>query len=134
MALYELAVLGSPTKAQLRALDRYLVKAAKRFKLKLHRDLVLKVGTRRFRPDSKVASAAIFFGGKLSGSLDVGRVLDKSAVPVLPVASRASRVSKEIPPSLQSLNCVFYEQDGPERVFSALLECVGLYHANVAFS
>lgn len=126
MALYRIAILGSPTLAQSKALERYISKAAVRFRLKPGIDIELIVNPISFRPDSKCSAAAIFFGGKRSIGIDIGKVMDVSSVPILPVASRADRVNKEIPPQLTALNCVFYKDHGSERVFASLLECLGL--------
>ncbi len=126
MALYRIAVLGSPTVAQLKALRSYLEEVEVRFNLRPGIDIELSVAPTSFRPDSKCSAAAIFFGGKLSIEFDVGSVVDTGNIPILPVASRANNVSKEIPPSLVGLNCVFYKDHGSDRVFASLLECLGL--------
>lgn len=126
MALYRIAVLGSPTKAQLKALKEYLALVEIRFKLKPGRDIELLVAPTSFRPDSKCSAAAIFFGGTHSKELDVASIVDVDTVPILPVASLPRNVGKEIPALLSALNCVFYKQDGPDRVFASLLECLGL--------
>lgn len=126
MALYELAALGSPSQAQLSALTDFLKEAAGRFKLSYGKELTLSVLPSTFRPSPRGASAAIFFGGHASAGVDVGHLLDKDFIPILPVASSADMVSVEMPTALQDLNCVFYKEDGPDRVFSSLLECVGL--------
>ncbi len=126
MALYRIAVIGSPTSAQLKALKKYLSKAEIRFKLKPGIDIKLMVAPTSFRPDSKCSSAAIFFGGANSKKFDVAAMLDVGTIPILPVASLPKNVSKEIPDLLSRLNCVFYKQDGSERVFASLLECIGL--------
>lgn len=126
MALYRIAVLGSPTVAQLKALRSYLEEAEVRFKLRPGIDIELSVDPNSFRPDSKCSAAVIFFGGKRSIEVDVGSVVDASTIPILPVASRADKVSKEIPLLLAGLNCVFYKDHGSEKVFASLLECLGL--------
>ncbi|MDB5870640.1 MAG: hypothetical protein JWQ07_82 [Ramlibacter sp.] len=126
MPLYEIAVLGSPTGTQLKALSKFFAQAAERFKLEIGRDIALSVQPRKFKPNAKAACAAIFFGGQDSAKIDVSDVVDQDVVPILPVASTSRSVSQEIPAPLQALNCVFYKENGSERVFSALLECVGL--------
>lgn len=126
MALYRIAVLGSPTAAQLKALKKYLAEAEVRFKLQPGRDIELLVAPTSFRPDSKCSAAAIFFGGARSKECDVASVVDVGIIPILPVASLPKNVNKEIPALLSGLNCVFYKEDGPERVFASLLECLGL--------
>lgn len=126
MTLYRVAVLGSPSRAQLKALEGFIKQTEVRFMLRQGVDIELSVNPASFRPDSKCSTAAIFFGGKHSIDIDVGSVVDVSTIPILPVASRANSVSKEIPPLLAGLNCVFYKDQGSERVFTTLLECLGL--------
>jgi hypothetical protein len=126
MALYKIAILGRPSAAQLKTFGRLVKTTETRFKLRSGRDIEVVVNPLVFRPESNCASAAIFFGGRRSAEIDVTGTLNVATTPVLPVATRAGSVAKEIPASLAGLNCVFYKEDGPERVFSALLECLGL--------
>lgn len=126
MPLYNIAVLGKPTRAQLAALKRHVVRTVDHFKLDAG-DIDVVVSPAKFDPDPRSSAAAIFFGGKGSLSLDVSGVLDITSVPVLPVASLASNVSSEIPAGLRNLNCVFYRgPGGADRVFGALFECLGM--------
>jgi hypothetical protein len=126
MTLYSVAVLGKPTKAQRTALERHVRKTVASFRLDAD-DIELVFDPARFSPDPRISSAAIFFGGKGSVTLDVSSVIDTATVPVLPVASLPDKVSKEIPPGLRGLNCAFYGgPGGAERVFGALLECLGM--------
>lgn len=126
MALYELAVLGSPTKEQLNNLKDHLSRAAASFQLKLGSDIALSIQPAKFIPNNRAAAAAIFFGGLESVKIDIKEVLASAAIPILPVSSTAATRTAEIPSSLSALNCLFYDQAGSDRVFSALLECVGL--------
>jgi hypothetical protein len=126
MALYELAVLGDPTPSQLDELTLSLAQAAENFQLKMGVDITLAIKPVRFSPDFTSASAVIFFGGKDSSNIDVHSVLDSKAITILPIASTRKNRSSEIPKSLESLNCMFYDENGAERIFSAFLECVEL--------
>ena len=126
MALYSIAVLGKPTRAQRTALERHVRQAIDRFRLDAD-DIELVFDPATFAPSSRTSSAAIFFGGRGSTSIDVSWILDVGTVPVLPVASQPNKVSKEIPTSLRGLNCVFYGgPGGADRVFDALLGCLGM--------
>lgn len=126
MTLYSIAVLGKPTSAQRKALERHVQRTRDRFRLDPD-DIEVVFDPARFAPDPRTSAAAIFFGGKKSSEVDISGVLDVSTVPVLPVASQPDKVSKEIPTGLRGLNCVFYGgPGGPERVFGALLECLGM--------
>jgi hypothetical protein len=126
MALYELAILGDPSQDQLDELTKMLTQAAENFQLKMGVDIKLSIKPKQFSPDSRSASAVIFFGGKDSSNIDVHSILSSQTITILPVASTLDNFSSEIPNSLKSLNCMFYDTDGAERVFSALLECVEL--------
>ncbi|UAN02012.1 toll/interleukin-1 receptor domain-containing protein [Achromobacter mucicolens] len=126
MALYSIAVLGKPTKAQRKILERQIITATSRFRLDAD-DIDLVFDPELFEPSSRSSAAAIFFGGRGSVSIDISQTLDVRTIPVLPVASRQEAVGKEIPDGLRGLNCVFYEgPGGSERVFAALLECLGM--------
>jgi hypothetical protein len=126
MPLYELAVFGSPTVDQLNKLHEQLADACQRFKLKQDDEISLVVQPAEFRPSMRAAAAAIFFGGKDSVGLDISRAMDCESISILPVASNDASVQAEIPESLRRLNCLFADKVSPDRIFSALLECVGL--------
>lgn len=126
MALYELAVLGAPSEAQLAALRSRFADAAQTFQLQLGQDMRLAVQPAAFIPSERSASAAVFFGGGTSAALDTAAVLQGRLIPILPVATTQGQLASEIPEALRGLNCLFYDRDGPDRVFSTLLGCVGL--------
>lgn len=126
MALYELAVLGSPADHQVKALQEHLAKAACCFRLKIGTDITLAIKPDRFAPGVQNAAAAVFFGGEASVGIDVDTVLNNKLIPVLPVPTSKGELNAEIPSSLRGINCLFYDSDGADRVFSTLLSCVGL--------
>lgn len=125
MALYELAVLGHPNEVQLQELQRLVAEVQEQFGLDAV-EIALHVCPESFRPNQRSCAAALFIGGEAGASFDITAVVDPKTVPILPVASTAQQVPAEIPPELCRLNCVFLDQAPMERVFSALLECVGL--------
>jgi hypothetical protein len=126
MALYELAILGAPAEDQVNALKRHLEAAANQFKLRIGEGISLVIQPAEFRPNKRVAAAAVFFGGTASVSCDIAKVLDRQSMPIIPVASTGTAVSAEIPLALRALNCMFSDKVSLDRIFSALLECVGL--------
>lgn len=123
--LYELAVLGAPSEAQLDELQVCVAKSIEPFGLRLGHEVAWLVCPANFNPDQHHASAVVFFGGKDVPEANVEDLLRRS-VPVLPVAFDLSKVSQEIPIILQPLNCLDYSKGGAHRVATALLECVGL--------
>lgn len=126
MPLYELAVFGSPTSEQLSKLQDQLADACSRFRLTFGEDISLAIQPKEFRPDNRAAAAAIFFGGIDSVEVDISKIMDCESIAVLPVASNDASVATEIPLNLRRLNCLFVDKVNPDRIFSALLECVGL--------
>lgn len=125
MALYELALMGAPSNDQINALKEYITDVLEPFGLHLGSEVSWNVLPANFSPSSKTSSAVAFFGG--AGVTDVGiSDLLRKSVPVLPVVSRLDQFEAEIPPSLRPFNAVAYDTDGPVRVSTALLECVGL--------
>lgn len=126
MALYELAVLGSPTEDQVNELKMRLAISADQFKLRIGNDISLVIQPVEFRPNNRVVAAAVFFGGTDTVGYDIAKVLDRQSMPILPVASTGAAVSVEIPAALRSLNCMFSDKSSMDRIFSTLLECIGL--------
>lgn len=126
MALYEIAILGSPTELQTQEFIERLELAAANFKLVIGEDIVLLQNPHQFRPVQRSAAAAIFFGGVGSIDIDVRQVLDPKLIPILPVCTSQDTLDAELPTALRALNCVFYDQEGPDRIFAALMSCVGL--------
>ncbi|WP_229634098.1 toll/interleukin-1 receptor domain-containing protein [Duganella qianjiadongensis] len=118
--------MGAPTVEQIAKFQELLQAACSQFQLELGQDIALTIQPEEFRPDSRAAAAAIFFGGINSVNLDIAKVIDFDAMTVLPIASSDAAVMTEIPPPLRRLNCLFADKVTPERIFHALLECVGL--------
>lgn len=86
--------------------------------------MALDIRPMRFAPAPRMPAAVAYFGAV---GVDDPALTDvvKTRVPILPVASSTDLVSSEIPRALSSLNALSYGE-GPERVTSALLECLGL--------
>lgn len=124
-AIYNLAVLGAPSEAQVQALEAALAPAVAAFGMTLGDQVAWSVCPATFEPSNKSSSAAVFFGGHGARGMDVGHLLLR-AVPVLPVVSSTSKVHDELPDQLRRFNALDYGDAGPTRVATALLECVGL--------
>jgi hypothetical protein len=125
MVLYELAVLGVPSDAQADELKQHISQVTELFGLRLGHEITWQVRPANFMPGQKTPAAVAFFGG--AGVSEAGLdTLLATGVPILPVASADGRIGAEIPPKLKALNCLTYAGNGPQRIATAMLECVGL--------
>lgn len=124
-ALYQLAVLGSPTDAQVTVLRDIVSKAVALFGLTLGEEVDWQVQPSSFDPHQQRSSAAVFYGAPDCKVANVEALL-RRGIPVLPVASDLTRVAEEIPTALLPINCLDYGTGGAQRVATALLECAGL--------
>lgn len=126
-SLYEFAVLGAPSDAQLNELQECVAQSIKPFGLRLGHEVTWSVRSTNFNPDQHKASVVVFFGGNDAPEANVAELM-RRAIPVIPVVSNLSSttVRREIPEILQPLNCLDYGKGGIQRVTTALLECVGL--------
>ncbi|MFZ5698241.1 MAG: toll/interleukin-1 receptor domain-containing protein [Pseudomonadota bacterium] len=124
-ALYQLAVLGNPSDAQVSDLQMILSHAVGLFGLRLGHEIGWEVRPADFNPDQQRSSAVVFYGAENAPLTNMANLL-KRGIPILPVASDINRVPTEIPELLRPLNCLAYNAGGAQRVATALLECVGL--------
>jgi hypothetical protein len=125
MALYELAVMGSPSDAQVNELRACVSGIIEAFGLQLNSEVGWLVRPVEFQPAQRTPGAAVFFGG--AGVSDAGVPgLLRRCIPTIPVVSAVGQVHIEIPALLQPFNCLVYGNDGSLRIATALLECVGL--------
>ncbi len=122
---YELALLGSPTPEQARAVKTEVKRMLAAFGLRLTKEVAWQLRPAAFSPNPLRASAAAFFGGP-GVPLGPARGLIASHIPVVPVVSDLELVAKDLPIELRSLNALGYDTAGARRVATALLECAGL--------
>jgi len=125
MVLYELAIIGTPSDAQIDELSACVSQVVEPFGLRLGEEVAWSVRPETFEPSQRTPAAVAFFGG-VGVNEDGLDALRRSGVPILPVASAEARIAAEIPSQLRPLNCLAYATHGPERVVTGLLECVGL--------
>lgn len=123
--LYELALLGSPSKEQIGELEQFVSETIEPFGLQIGKEVGWVIYPEPFNPNQQRSSAAVFFGANNAplGNLDI--LLGKS-IPILPVTSDIKKINEEIPVALQHLNCLDYGKEGAKRVANALLGCAGL--------
>jgi hypothetical protein len=123
--LYELAVLGAPTDAQVEELEAILGAAVATFGLTLGQQVAWAVKPAEFKPAQQRASAAAFYGGDAAPTQPLDWLL-RTGVPIIPVVSDIRRVAREIPVNLRRLNCMSYGAEGARGVATLMLECAGL--------
>jgi hypothetical protein len=125
MALYELAVMGAAAAGQIDELERYVSEGIERFGLHLGQEVTWSVCPTDFKVPQKIPAAIAFFGGSGIAEAGVDAAL-RHGISILPIASAETNIGAEIPSSLKPLNCLTYAGHGPQRIATALLECVGL--------
>jgi len=125
MALYELALMGAPSEEQVDELTRHLSELIAPFGLHLGAEVTCSIRPTSFTPSQKTAAAVAFFGDLGVSEEGLSSVL-ASGIPVLPIPSTDSAFGTEIPAPLRALNGLSYRTHGPERIATAVLECVGL--------
>lgn len=123
--LYELAVLGEPSDAQVAELREAVSRIVEAFGLRLGREVSWLVRPGNFRPSQQRAAAVVIFGGKSVAEANL-RVLLATAVPMLPVVSDLKKIRDEVPEVLQSLNCLNYSSGGMSELAVRMLECASL--------
>jgi hypothetical protein len=117
--------MGAPSVTQLSEMERHVFESLAPFGLRLGVEVTWSVQPARFDMMPKEPAAVAFFGGAGVSDTTAAEALNRG-VPILPIASSASAIGAEIPASLKHLNCLTYADHGPERISTALLECVGL--------
>lgn len=130
MTMYELAVLGRPSTAQLTAIRTRLQEAALHFGLSFGTDLVLRDAGDINQRDPMAATAALYFGGDLTADLTIVADLEDDKIPIVPVIRQNEHIQNKIPPVLQPFNGYFIPTGDTELegLAAVLLECVGLLH------
>jgi hypothetical protein len=123
--LYELAVLGSPSDAQVADLEQRVRQAVHPLGMRLGHEIAWLVRPAQFNPEKQRAAAAIFFGAHGAPLANLEHLL-RMGIPILPIVSQEGRVREEIPAILLPLNCLHYDVAGAPRTATAFLECVGL--------
>jgi hypothetical protein len=125
MKLYELALIGAPTDVQSIAVEKCLSDVLNTFGLSLRADVGWSICPTTFEP-SQMTSAAVAFFGKVGVSDASVEPLLKRGTPIIPIATEPGKISVELPDRLTLFNCLTFAGDGPMRIATALLECLGL--------
>jgi TIR domain len=125
MPLYELALIGAPNPLQCGAVEKGLTDVLSTFGLHLGTDVGWSVRPVTFRPVRNIPAAAAFFAQVGVSDVGVEELLERGT-PIIPIASGLGRISAELPECLKPFNCLTFADDGPVRIATALLECVGL--------
>jgi hypothetical protein len=125
MALYELAIMGAASGAQIGELETYVAEIVGLFGLRLGHEIAWSIRPDPFEPSPKTPAAIVFVGGVGVSEAGLNEALSRG-IPVLPVASSEAQIGTEIPLQLRPFNCLTYAAHGSQRIATALLECVGL--------
>ena len=130
MALYEIIVLGSPTRRQLAELRARMAEAATSFSLNIPHDLAVLTKSATSRRNPKSAAVALYFGGDPAVDADKVDALEAVKVPVVPVVTKDALLSKTVPAAIQPVNaCIIPADDDKLKTLAAVaLEIVGLLH------
>jgi hypothetical protein len=128
VSIYELAILGSPTEQERRALRETLTALVKDFGLALGQELILHDGMTVAGRNTHAAFAAAYFGGEVKRDLEATQNLVRASVPIIPTMGPAADFIAVIPDFLHTLNGLRRRADDPTQIdlATALLECVGL--------
>lgn len=125
-ALYALGLAGNITANQIQEIEKYVSDGITPFGFTLGKEVAWSVDDlANFNPPQRIGAAIAFIGAPNVSTSGLPNLLRKG-IPVIPVASNFDNVSKEIPESLRKLNCISYQDEGAQRIATALLECAGL--------
>lgn len=125
MPLYELALLGEPTDSEIDALESSLTGVVAPFGLHIGVEIGWTTRADRFDPSPKTSAAAAFLGRPTAASDGLPELVARG-VPVIPIARSPKTISADLPDVLKPFNCLTFDGDGPRRIATALLECLGL--------
>jgi hypothetical protein len=128
LSIYELAIMGSPTKQERLALIKTLAELVAEFGFALDREVVLHDRATVAGRNKHAAFAAAYFGGNSKLDAEATQDLVKSSAPIIPTIGPTQDFTKVIPDILYPLNGLRRRADDPEQIdlATALLECVGL--------
>lgn len=126
--LYQLAVLGNPTTAQINALTERIASALGTLSLRMEHEVGWEVSPTAFKPHPLYPSAAVYFAGDHANLANLAELLERG-IPVIPVISNFNQHQERFPEILRPLNRLKYDDGddgGAEIIATALLACVGL--------
>lgn len=124
-ALYQLAVLGAPTEAQLNELTAFLTNAVAAFNLRLGHEVILEISPPIFKPPQLQSAAVVFFAGLDASQGNLDELLARG-IPILPVISDPGQPHAGLPHALHAFHCLQYQAGDIQPIATALLESVGL--------
>ncbi|MCF5894762.1 toll/interleukin-1 receptor domain-containing protein [Aeromonas veronii] len=124
--LYNLIVAGHPEEEQISSITSTINDAISPFGLNIGNEFIITIiKDEEFIPSQKSSSCAIFFGGGTKRQPNIESLMI-NGISVIPVISQINSVAQELPLALQVLNCFSYVGDGPQRLTTTILECLGL--------
>jgi hypothetical protein len=128
LSLYELAILGAATPAELTRITQTIAEMVSDFGLKIGDDVLIHEASSVLSRDPRAAFAAAYFGGDPTRDLNEIQALVGASLPVIPTVGPKGSFVSDIPQSLQSSNGLRRRADDPSmtELAAALLEIVGL--------
>ena len=90
MALYELALMGSPSTDQVDALKQNIEEIVRPFGLSLGAEIGWSLSPADFDPPAKALAAVAFFGGPGVSDTGLAEVF-RRGIPILPVVSKLEK-------------------------------------------
>lgn len=126
--VYEVVVLGTPTKEQVQCLHDRVTELTQDFELELGADIAFRTSDEFHARRIEVACVAVYFGGDPAQDADMITDLIRSGVPMVPVVLEGQSFNDSIPATLQGANGMVIRQDDAQllELATALLECLGL--------
>jgi hypothetical protein len=130
MTLYEVLVLGSPTRKQRTELEARVTEVAVLFSLRFPDDIVVRYGHTADKRNPKATSVALYFGGDPSIDSHWVDVLEAAKIPVVPVVVGSASISGTIPATLLPINACIVpaDDDRLDTLAAVALEILGLLH------
>lgn len=123
--LYDLIVLGQTRSDQIEAVRNSIEEITRSFGLRMGHEIAFSTNPENLDLDQKRSCAVAYFAGENSSDNHLSELIQRS-IPILPIVSSKGLVSRELPTILQPINCLFYDEQSPLRIATAMLECVGL--------
>ena len=123
--LYDIALLGKPTTAQVEEVRADIAGAVAPYGLRLGVEIGWEVKPADEFFDEQRAAVALYFGHDNPSEEGLSRITDLG-IPVIPIVTTGDSIQDRLPKALRHLNALDYGSMGPGRVAATALESLGL--------